>query len=225
LEKELHRLGLMETNLEKLAHEFEYKNVDELYVALGTGELSIPRLVRQLTLPTKEEQEQALALEPVVTTKPSAAGMIDDTGQNVTVVGLKGLLTTMAKCCNPAPGDDIVGYITRGRGATIHRQDCPNILRLKDRERLVRVSWGAPKKTYPVPIRIKAYDREGLVKDVSTLIDAEGINMLSFSSGTNKNLAWVDMVMEVRDIMQLSRILDRLENLPNVTEVVRVKPG
>jgi GTP pyrophosphokinase len=223
LDKELHRLGMAEVNLEKLAHVFEYKNVDELYVALGTGELSIARLVRQLTLPTKEELEQTL--EIAVTTKPSAASQIDDTGQNVSVVGLKGLLTTMAKCCNPAPGDDIVGYITRGRGATIHRQDCPNMLRLKDRERLVRVSWGEPKKTYPVPIRIKAYDREGLVKDVSTLIDAEGINMLSFSSGTNKNLAWVNLVLEVRDIMQLSRILDRLENLPNVTEVVRVKPG
>ena len=96
----------------------------------------------------------------------------------MSVVGLKGLLTTMARCCNPAPGDEIVGYITRGRGATIHRQDCPNVLRIQDRERLVRVSWGEPKTTYPVPVRIKAYDRNGLVKDVSTLIADEGINMM-----------------------------------------------
>lgn len=223
LEKELRRLGMTDINLERLAREFDFKNVDELHVALGTGELSLTRLVKHLTLPSKEESD--LSLEPVVPIKPSSAGLIDDTGRNVAVVGLKGLLTSMAKCCNPAPGDAIIGYITRGRGATIHRQDCPNILRLEDRERLVRVSWGEPKKTYPVPIRIKAYDRDGLVRDVSTLISEEGINMLSFSSGTNKNLAWVDTVLEVRDIVQLSRILDRLENLPNVTEVLRVRPG
>ena len=71
-------------------------------------------------------------------------------GNAVTVLGLKGLLTTMARCCNPTPGDQIVGYITRGRGATIHRQDCPNMLRTNDRERMVKVSWGEPQTTYPV---------------------------------------------------------------------------
>lgn len=221
LEKELRRLGMTDVNLERLAREFEFKNVDELYVALGTGELSLTRLVKHLTFVPKEEE-----LEPEIALGgKSAAGQIDDTGSNVRVVGLKGMLTSMAKCCNPAPGDPIIGYITRGRGVTIHRQDCPNMLRLEDRERLVRVSWGEPKKTYPVPVIIKAYDRDGLVKDVSTLIADEGISMLSMSSGTNKNLAWVDLVMEVRDLVQLSRVLDRLENLPNVTEVLRVRPG
>ena len=223
LEKELRRLGMMDLNLERLAKEFNFKNVDELYVGLGTGEISITRIVKHLTLVPKEEQEQEE--EQITTSARGGQTAIDDTGSNVRVVGLKGLLTSMAKCCNPAPGDPIIGYITRGRGVTIHRQDCPNILRMQDRERLVRVSWGEPKKTYPVPVRIKAYERLGLVKDVSTLIADEGINMLSLTSGTNKNLAWVDLVMEVRDLVQLSRILDRLENLPNVTEVVRVRGG
>ena len=219
LEKELRRLGATDVNLERLAREYLFKNVDDLFVALGTGEIPLTQVVRSLSLGPAGQEEEIFSF----TGKPSAAGKIDDTGSNVAVVGLKGLLTSMARCCNPAPGDPIIGYITRGRGATIHRQDCPNILRNEDRERLVRVSWGEPKKTYPVPIRIKAYDRDGLVKDVSTLIDNEGINMLSFTSGTTKNLAWVDAVLEVRDIEQLSRILDRLENLPNVTEVVRVR--
>ncbi len=179
------------------------------------------RLVKRLTFVPKEEEPEP----EVAVGGKSAAGQIDDTGKSVRVVGLKGMLTIMAKCCNPAPGDPIIGYITRGRGVTIHRQDCPNMLRMADRERLVRVSWGEPKKTYPVPVIIKAYDRDGLVRDVSTLIADEGINMLSMSSGTNKNLAWVELVMEVRDLVQLSRILDRLENLPNVTEVLRVRPG
>jgi guanosine-3',5'-bis(diphosphate) 3'-pyrophosphohydrolase len=140
-------------------------------------------------------------------------------------LGLKGLLTTIARCCNPAPGDEIIGYITRGRGATIHRRDCPNSLRMQDSERLVRVSWGEPKTTYPVPIRIKAYDRNGLMKDVSTLIADEGINMPSVKVDTHRNLAVFDLILEVRDIGQLSRVLDRLENLPNVMEAQRIRPG
>jgi GTP pyrophosphokinase len=143
----------------------------------------------------------------------------------VTVLGLKGLLTTMARCCNPAPGDNIIGYITRGRGATIHRQDCPNILRVQDRERLVRVTWGEPKNTYPVPVRIKAYDRNGLMKDVSTLIADEGVNMSNIKVEVSHNLAFFDLVLEVRDIVQLSRVLDRLENLDNVLAAQRVRPG
>ena len=143
----------------------------------------------------------------------------------VTILGLRGLLTSMGRCCNPAPGDDIVGYITRGRGATIHRQDCPNILRIQDRERLVRVSWGEAKRVYPVPVRIKAYDRNGLMKDVSTLISDEGINMAGVNVDVHQNLATFDLILEVRDIAELSRVLDRLENLPNVLEAQRVRPG
>lgn len=219
LERELRRLGLVDVNLERLAREFEYKNVEELYVALGTGEISINRLIRQLTVSPEVENE----LDQLP--KLGQSSQIDGTGANVSVLGLRGLLSTLAKCCNPAPGDPIVGYITRGRGVTIHRLDCPNILRISDRERLVRVSWGEPKKTYPVPIRIKAYDRGGLIKDISTLIDEEGINMLAFDVGTNKNLAVFDLVLEVRDIVHLSRVLDRLENLQNVTEAIRIPPG
>jgi GTP pyrophosphokinase len=145
--------------------------------------------------------------------------------QSITVLGLKGLLTTLARCCNPAPGDEIIGYITRGRGATIHRRDCPNILRIKDKERLIPVSWGEPADTYPVPIRLKAYDRDGLMRDVSTLIAEEGVNMPSVKVETHKNVAVFDLTIEVKDIAQLSRLLDRLENLPNVLEAQRVRPG
>lgn len=131
----------------------------------------------------------------------------------------------MARCCNPAPGDEIIGYITRGRGATIHRKDCPNILRINDKERLVRVSWGEPKATYPVPVRIKAFDRDGLMRDVSTLIADEGVNMPRVKVEVSRHVAIFDLVLEVRDILQLSRLLDRLENLPNVMEAQRVRPG
>jgi guanosine-3',5'-bis(diphosphate) 3'-pyrophosphohydrolase len=218
LDRELRRLGLQDFNLDRLAREFEYRNVEDLYEAIGLSDLSISRIVNHLTLgDSREEPEPALVAAP-----PKGVSGADD---NVSVLGLKGLLTTLARCCNPAPGDEIIGYITRGRGATIHRRDCPNILRIQDSERLVRVSWGEPKMTYPVPIRIKAYDRNGLMKDVSTLISDEGINMPKVKVDTNRNLAVFDLILEVRDIVQLSRVLDRLENLPNVMEAQRVRPG
>ena len=219
LDKELKRLGMIDTNLDHLAHEYDLKNVEELYVSIGTGDLPVARIVRHLTLGEKEEEEKNY-LAPIIT-KPET--IVDSS--SVSVLGLKGLLTSMAKCCNPVPGDEIVGYITRGRGATIHRKDCPNILQVKDRERLVSVSWGEPKTTYPIPVRIKAYDRDGLMKDVSTLIADEKVNMPKVKAETSKNVAVFDLVLEVRDIVQLSRLLDRLENLPNVLEARRVKPG
>lgn len=219
LEKELRRLGLMDLNLDRLAREFEFKGVDDFYVAIGTGDIPVARIIRHLTIGEKDEAGQD---KIVPTSRPSTAPVEED---NVSVLGLKGLLTTMGRCCNPAPGDEIVGYITRGRGATIHRKDCPNILRVEDRERLVRVSWGEPKSTFPVPVRIKAFDRDGLMRDVSTLIADEGVNMPRVKVEVSRHVATFDLVLEVRDILQLSRVLDRLENLPNVMEAQRVRPG
>lgn len=220
LDKELRRLGMTDINLEKLARDFEYKNVEQLYESIGNGDLSLGRLVNHLTLKEKEEEEEDLTK----LTKPTAEQVLpaDDA---VSVLGLHGILTSMARCCNPAPGDEIVGYITRGRGATIHRKDCPNVLRIKDRERLVQVTWGEAQHTYPVPVRVKAYDRYGLMKDVATLISDEGINMSGVKVDVSRNLAVFDMTLQVRDISELSRVLDRLENLPNVMEAQRVHPG
>lgn len=218
LEKELRRLGLTNINLERLAREFDRPSIDNLYEAIGNGDISIGRIVNHLTL--ADEQKDEFDLIPKTSTELPAQPK-----DSVTVLGLKGLLTIHARCCNPTPGDAIIGYITRGRGATIHRQDCPNIMRIRDRERLVRVTWGEVKDTYPVPVRIKAYDRNGLLRDVSTLITDEGINMTKVNVDVKKNLAVFDLILEVRDLAQLSKILDRLENLANVLEAQRIRPG
>jgi GTP pyrophosphokinase len=122
-------------------------------------------------------------------------------------------------------GDEIAGYITRGRGVTIHRRDCPNILRSEDRERIIKVSWGMAPKTYPVPVVIKAYDRQGLMGDISTVLAEENINILDVNLKVSHHLASLNLILEVGDIAQLSRVLTRIENLPNVTEAVRVRPG
>ncbi len=216
LERELQRLGITNINFEKMARELGYKIPDEMFIALGCGDLSVTKVIKQLG----EIEEAADILEAKVP-GPETKSSTDA----VEVVGLKGLLSTMARCCNPMPGDQIVGYITRGRGATIHRQDCPNILRRKDTERLLQVDWGKVERTFPVHITVKAYDRQGLMGDISTLLQGENVNITDVSVNFNRTVADIKLVVEVRDIAQLSRVLTRIENLPNVLEAQRTKPG
>jgi GTP pyrophosphokinase len=217
LEHEIQRLGLPELDDDRriaLAQLFG-RSPEELYEALGCGDLTIGRVVNKLM--EGKEPDDTFVVVPA--TSEAVAGT------DVTVLGLKGLMTTMARCCNPTQGDEIIGYITRGHGATIHRQDCPNMLRIKDRERLVKVSWGENVRTYPVPVRVRAYDRQGLMGDITTLLNGENVNIVDVQVRINKNLADLRLVIEVKDIAQLSRMLARIENLPNVLEAQRIKGG
>jgi GTP pyrophosphokinase len=187
-------------------------------MAIGCGDLNINRIVTKL-IPEEDLERELDAL------KESTEFLAELDADEVNILGLSGLLTNLGRCCKPAPGDPIIGYITRGRGATIHRQDCPNALRVKDRERLVQVSWGTPHQTYPVAVSIRAYDREGLIRDVSTLVANEGISMSAIQVSTKNNQAVFDVVMGIMDVSQLSRVLNRLEALPNVLEARRIRPG
>lgn len=214
-ERELQRLGITEINFEKMARDLGYKIPDEMFIALGCGDLSIGKIIKQFS--QTEEVEDILAVgTPIAQTTATNA---------VDVVGLKGMLSNMARCCNPMPGDQIVGFITRGRGATIHRQDCPNILHTKDRERLLQVDWGHLERTYPVSVKIKAYDRQGLMGDISNLLTDENINIANVTVNVNRSIADLHLIIEVKDVSQLSRILTRMENLPNVMEAHRMNPG
>ncbi len=221
LDRELRQLGLVNVNLEQLARKFTYKNLDDFAEAIGCGDIATGRIVNDLVMSEEDESDFFDFLESKTGTELGK----ESTG-DVAIRGLKGLLTNMAKCCNPTPGDSIVGYITRGRGATIHRSDCPNILSIRDRERLVQVTWGEPSTVFPVPIQVKAFDRDGLMKDISTLISDEKIGLNKVRVDVNRrNTAVFDLIIEVRDVEQLSRILDRLEGLDNVFEAQRVRPG
>lgn len=217
LEKEFHRLGIDHVNIETLARDFEYKTIDDLFVALGCGDISIKKIINKIQDDEKPRDELLSNLKTTNIEKPDS--------NSFRVLGIKGLLTTNARCCNPAPGDEIVGYITRGRGATIHRKDCPNILRSKDRERIVRVTWGEARRTFPVTIQVKAYDRQGLMGDISNILSNDNINMRDISVKFNNNLASITLILEISEISQLSRILTLMESLPNVMEAYRVKPG
>ncbi len=217
LDRELRRLSITDFDLEKIVKDFDYHEIEDLYEDIGCGDFSIGRIINRLSEAEKARQQEFV--ETRSATEPKKVG------NAVIVLGLKGILTSLARCCNPAPGDEIIGYITRGRGATIHRMDCPNMLRLTDRERLVKVNWGEAQKTFPVAIQIKAYDRQGLMGDISSILTNEGINVLDINLKVNQNLAAFNLILEIGDIAQLSRILTKTENLPNVLEARRQKPG
>jgi GTP pyrophosphokinase len=217
VERELRRLGIEGIQIDKLAQDLNYSGGVDLYAAVGVGDINLGKIVKRVV----ERDEAKLGFAPQVERRPAVV----HSAEEVQVLGLSGLLTKLGLCCNPMPGDPIIGYVTRGRGATIHRKDCPNVLRMKEKERLVSVSWGQAKRTISVSVRIRAYDRDGLMRDVSTLVTNEGINMSSIHVSTTESLAIFDLVMGITDLPQLSRLLNRLEALPNVLEARRVQPG
>ena len=216
VEREVRRLGIQKFDIDQLAEELKYTSGAELLAAVGVGDISLGKIVNRAA---EKEQSELPVPGPIV-----RKGVRKEATE-VSVLGLTGLLTNLGRCCNPVPGDPIIGYVTRGRGATIHRQDCPNVLRIRDKERLVSVSWGKAKDTYPVSVQIRAYDRDGLMRDVSTLVSNEGINMSSIHVSTVDSLAIFDLIMGITDLSQLSRVLNRLEALPNVLEARRIQPG
>jgi guanosine-3',5'-bis(diphosphate) 3'-pyrophosphohydrolase len=211
--RELHRLGVEEITLENLSRQAGFPTVNDFLAAVGAGDASPARIVSKFL-------EAEPAAEELV---PAVGAAVSATTSDINVTGLRGMLTNLARCCKPVPGDPIVGYITRGQGATIHRTDCKNILRIPDKERLVRVSWGRIVRTYPVEVQITAYDREGLLRDVSSIITEDHISMRQVSVNTKVHQATIDMLIEVTDISQLSRVLARIEALPNVLEARRVR--
>jgi GTP pyrophosphokinase len=218
LEKEFKRLGLKQIDFEILVNEFNVKTIDDFYVGVGCGDIPTGRVINKIADLEKESLEDEFSLK---TSEPSKTAATEA----IMVMGLKGIATSTAHCCNPMPGDEIIGYITRGRGATIHRSDCPNVLRVNERERLIKVTWGKAEETFPVSVIVKAYDRQGLMSDVSLLISNEGVRLLDLSLKTNQNLVTINLVVEVSGIEQLSRLLTRLENLPNIFEARRNRPG
>ena len=210
LEKEMKRLRMDLGNREELAHSFKYQDVDDFYAAIGYGDLSASHVTLKLAV----QEEQPKIKGPL----PSAAAA----PLGIKVLGSGDLLTRLAKCCSPLPGDDIVGYITRTTGVTVHRKDCPNVVHEKERERLVEVEWGRTDQLYPVWIRVDAWDRVGLVRDITTVVSNEGVNIASMKSlGHGDNSASVFLTIETKGVAQLSRLLSKIERIGGVTNVVR----
>mgnify|MGYP001606986347 CR=1 FL=1 len=223
LERELKRLGIDDLTYEMIAELFEFEKTDDFLVALGCGDIHTQTVVNRIVTYLREQkQDDKETLPPPVAERPAELA-----SDEITIQGTGGLLTHLAKCCNPVKGDPIIGFTTRGRGITIHRQDCPNAMGTRETERLIQVSWGgAVEQAYSVPIRIQAYDREGLLRDVSTIVSDEKVNMTRFNmSGVEENIANMLVTLRVTDLVQLTRIMNRIEQLPNVLDIRRWKPG
>jgi GTP pyrophosphokinase len=210
LEKELHRLGLEQRDREEVARLFNYESVEELYIAIGCGEISSSRIGLRLA----EEHDKPRLLEA-----PSQAAPVE---ADVRVLGVGQLLTSLARCCNPLPGDEVVGYITRSRGVTVHRRSCPNIARVEDENRLISVDWGGGGQLYPAVVRIDAWDRVGLLRDICTTVAGEGVNIVGVSMTEGEDhTSSVMVTLETKGMAQLTRLLARLEGINNVINVTR----
>jgi len=214
LERELKRLGLGDLSHDRVAELFGYDQVDDFLAAVGFGDVHGQQIAARVGEVRRKEESAELEIPPVA---PLAAEVAPD----IQVMGTGGLMTRLARCCNPIPDESIIGYVTRGRGITIHRRDCPNVLNVRDPERLIEVNWGAEVQRFPVLIYVLAYDRSGLLHDISGLITNESINIASLNVARKRNLVTLYVTLEVTDIAQLGRVLARIAKVPNVIEVRR----
>lgn len=218
VEKEVSRLDLgTDIDYEDLARAFHYEAAEDLFAAVGCGDISLGKIINSLIAIKVGETAGFPAFYKEEISR--------ETSGDIAVVGLKGVKNQLAGCCNPTPGDEIIGFITRGRGATIHRKDCANVLNARDKERLVEVSWGSPARTFPVPIIIKAYDREGLTKDIATVLsnNSVSLNELRVDVDESQGEAIFNLVLGVRNVEELRRTLDLLERINNIYEARRVR--
>ena len=211
LKRELRRLSAG-VNERQVARLFKLETLDELLAALGSGGITTSQVASRLS----GQQD--------VQTAPESVPLVPLTGptSGVQVLGIGDLLTRMGQCCHPLPGNEIVGYVTRVRGVTVHRKDCPNLRVEAEQERLVPVSWGHTKSLYPVRLNIEAWDRVGLLRDISSTVSAEGVNIAAVVTQEQDDSTVVTrLTLHVTGMEQLSRLFSRLEDVRGVTSIVR----
>ena len=220
LDQEFKRLAFSGLKLEEIVSALKLQSLDDLYAAVGSSELGIGQVINAAQkIFTKDKHTESV----ISLTKKAPLMTISD---DIYIEGVGNLLTTIATCCNPLPGENIVGFITLGKGVSIHRQDCSNILQLQtDKpERIMQVSWGeAPKELYSAKLIINAFDRTGLLKDIVTMLDNDRININAMQTRSDKANHSVEMevAIEIRNFTELSRVLARLNQLPNIESARR----
>jgi len=218
LEKELQRLGMSKLNLEQLAADMGFEKLNDLLAGFGRGEVGPKALHDALT--DEEEVSPSPATAPgMVVRKPAA------TGGGVLVVGVDKLMTTPAKCCRPAPPEPIIGFVTRGRGVSVHRANCSSVKRL-DPERMVVAEWGnAAGVTFPVEVDVEAVDRTGLLRDLSEVLSRERINVIATKSASRDLAARLRFTLEVADLEQLNHALTQVREVKGVVRAARRQTG
>jgi len=224
-DREFKRHGL-KPDISKVVEHFKLDSVDDLYVHLGQGDISVAQMSAMLyEFDERQKKKDSIPLQarPRLKTNKKSSGSIN-------VLGVGNLLTTIANCCMPVPHDDIVGFITKDRGVSVHRTDCNNILHLKEKDqtRLIEVEWGDTEtESYPVNILIHAIDRHGLLSDITSTLSDDKVNVVAVNTISDKKeqTARMAVTIEIRDLQQLTRVMDKISQLRNVLEVTRGANG
>ncbi len=211
LDKEVKRLGLMLPNAEETARIFNCEDFDDFLAAIGYGGITS----HQLAIKLATEPEEPETVEKVIPTKKTTSAAIH-------VLGVGDLLTHLSVCCNPLPGDDIIGYITRSRGITVHRKDCINVTNVEDKKRLIEVGWGEAQEVHPVNIRIDAWDRVGLLRDITTVVAEARVNIGNMSTSYQDEVTSVFATLEVSNMTQLTQLLSKIIGLRGVISATRI---
>lgn len=215
LDKELRHLGIRLGEREELARLFKYDNLDDFLFAVGYGGVS----TQQIAMKLAAQEEPPKAVAEVAPVKPSSSA--------IKVLGVGAMLTRVAQCCHPLPGDGVVGYVTRNRGVTIHRRDCYNVIHEDERERLIPVEWERTDSRYPVKIQVEAWDRVGLVRDITTVVAEEKVNIATVNAtdhgGHATNEVFIaELTVETEGLAQLSRLFSKIEGIRGVISVTRL---
>jgi len=216
----------LKPDLSKVVNHFRLDSADDFYIKLGRGDISVAQMsamLHEFDEGRKKKDSIPLHVTPRYKT-------VKKSNSSVNVLGVGNLLTTIANCCMPVPHDDIVGFITKDRGVSVHRTDCNNILHLKEKEqaRLIEVEWGdTDAQSYPVNILIQANDRHGLLSDITSTLSDDKVNVVKVNTMSNKKeqTARMAVTIEIRDLQQLTRIMDKISQLRNVLEVSRGASG
>lgn len=217
LDRELHRLGVTGFNQDKLAAKFHVPRLEEFLAALGRGEIT----PNQTALAIQDLAE----LKPAVVVAAPKRERARTVKGDVIIEGVGSLQVSYGKCCKPVPPDPIVGYITQGRGVMVHRQDCGNVTRITDarRPRLLAASWNTGANVlHVVEIAVQAYDRQGLLRDISAALAAGKVNVIGVKSETESGVADMRFTLEVRDLIQVNRVLLEIKKLGSVRLARRV---
>jgi GTP pyrophosphokinase len=219
LDRELKRLALHNVDLDSLPARFHLRSVEDLYEAIALGDVTPTQIARNLHDGERNEDAQIPRSAP--TSKSSAPAR-----DALVIEGVGNLLSVLARCCQPVPGDAVTGFITRGRGVSVHRSDCRQLqrLRLLDADRIIDVEWGGGKqRAYEVDVLVRGYDRKGLHKDVSNVIAAANVQILAIDARVDpaRNEVTMNLALRVADFGQLSSLLGQLHAVPNVIEAQR----
>ena len=209
LERERRRMGIAEVP-DDLHGEFHYESFEDMLAAIGYGDVSLQALGQKLA--------DRLPDQPEITTR---APSVRRGPPNVRVLGSAGLHVTLARCCSPLPGDDIIGYITRSRGVTVHRRDCHNTRNGAEPQRFVECDWGVEGELYAAAVEVHAWDRVGLLRDISTLVAAERVNMVAVRTEHEDRMTTIHLTLETEGRAQVSRLMSRLDSVRGVVSVTR----